>query len=149
MYSMNRKLIVFEYSRCSEPNTTIHSRISQRFGNSLVFPNTRKVCKMKLLSGVLRARGTCPQGHGTGSGDSSMMSGSMLGSSGTVASTKGIPGEIPEETVVSTGEIPEETPARTRPPSRLHLLRPTTTDHNGASTSDASPKPRGAALPDP
>ena len=49
-----------------------------------------------------------------------MMSGSMLGSSGIVASTKGIPGE----TVVSTGEIPEETPARTRPPSRLHLSTP-------------------------
>ena len=27
MYSMNQKLIVFEYSRCSEPNTMIHSRI--------------------------------------------------------------------------------------------------------------------------
>ena len=27
MYSMNRKLIVFDESRCSEPNTTIHSRI--------------------------------------------------------------------------------------------------------------------------
>ena len=67
-----------------------------------------------------------------------MMSGSMLVSSGTVASTKGIPREIPEETVVSTGEIREETPAQTRPPSRLHLLQPTTTDHNGASTSDAS-----------
>ena len=26
MYSMNRKLIVFEYSPCSGPNTTIHSR---------------------------------------------------------------------------------------------------------------------------
>ena len=27
MYSINQKLIVFEYSRCSESNTTIHSRI--------------------------------------------------------------------------------------------------------------------------
>ena len=32
MYSMNRKLIVFEYSPCSELNTAIHSRI----------PNTRR-----------------------------------------------------------------------------------------------------------